>query len=188
MPGFTSLCQGSPWRPALEGGLLRLDGAHTAAQNERGKSGVFNFRISSSIRRQVRGDAGNWAGTAGSPLASPLPEIASLCPHCCNACILSRFSRVCLCETLWTVARQAPLPMGFSRQEYWSGLPCPPLGDLSHPGIKPVSLTSLALAGGFFTTSTTWEAHLCNIQKQLIKSLVRGPEQWFPLQRPGSEL
>lgn len=94
LPGFTSLCQGSPWLPALERGLLRLDGAHTAAQSERGKSGVFNLRISSSIRKGVRGDAGNWAGAAGSPLMSPLPEIASLSPHCCNACILSRFSRV----------------------------------------------------------------------------------------------
>ena len=41
----------------------------------------------------------------------------------------------------WTVARQAPLSMGFSRQEYWSGLPCPPPGDLPDPGIKPRSLT-----------------------------------------------
>ena len=48
--------------------------------------------------------------------------------------------------------------MGFSRQEYWSGFPCPPLGDLSDPGIKPKSLISAALAGRFFTTSTTWEA------------------------------
>ena len=47
--------------------------------------------------------------------------------------------------------------MGFSKQEYWSGLPCPPPGDLSDPGIKPESLTSSALAGGFFTTSAIWE-------------------------------
>ena len=60
--------------------------------------------------------------------------------------------------TPWTVARQAPLSMGFSRQEYWSGLPFPPSGDLPDPGIKPVSLTSPVLAGGFFTTSATWEA------------------------------
>ena len=60
--------------------------------------------------------------------------------------------------TPWTVARQAPLSMGFSRQEYWSGLPCPPPGDLPNPGIEPVSLTSPALAGRFFTTSATWEA------------------------------
>ena len=48
--------------------------------------------------------------------------------------------------------------MGFSRQEYWSQLPCPPLGDLPDPGLEPASLTSPALAGGFFTTSTTWKA------------------------------
>ena len=46
--------------------------------------------------------------------------------------------------------------MGFSRQEYWSGLPCPPPGDLPDPGIEPASLTSSALAGGFSTTSATW--------------------------------
>ena len=59
--------------------------------------------------------------------------------------------------TPWTVACQAPLSMGFSRQEYWSGLPCPPPGDLPDPGIKPASFISPALAGGFFTTSATWE-------------------------------
>ena len=61
--------------------------------------------------------------------------------------------------TPWTVARQAPLSMGFSGQEYQSGLPCPSPGDLPHPGIEPASLMSPALAGGFLTTSTTWEAH-----------------------------
>ena len=61
---------------------------------------------------------------------------------------------------LWTVACQAPLSMGFSRQEYWSGLPCCPPRDLPNPWIELVSLTSLALAGGFFTTSATWEAVL----------------------------
>ena len=57
--------------------------------------------------------------------------------------------------TPWTVARQAPLSMGFSRHEYWSGLPWPPLGVLPDPGIKPKSPASPALAGGAFTTSTT---------------------------------
>ena len=56
--------------------------------------------------------------------------------------------------TLWTVAHQTPLSMGFSRQEYWSGLPCPPPGDLPNLGIKPASLMSPALADGFFTAST----------------------------------
>ena len=66
-------------------------------------------------------------------------------------------SRVWLFATSWTVAHQAPLFMEFSRQEYWSGLPCPPPGNLPNPGIKPVSLKFPALAGRFFTTSTTWE-------------------------------
>ena len=52
----------------------------------------------------------------------------------------------------WTVARQTPKPMGFSRQEYWSGLPSPPPGDLPNPGIEPISPASPALAGRFFTT------------------------------------
>ena len=75
-----------------------------------------------------------------------------------SVCVLSNFSRVRLCVILWTVAHQAPLAMGFSRQEYWSRLPCPPAGDLPDPGIEPVSLTSPALADGFFAISATWEA------------------------------
>ena len=55
--------------------------------------------------------------------------------------------------TLWTTAPQAPLSMGLSRQEYWSGLPCPPVGNLPDPGMELTSLTSPALAGRFFTTS-----------------------------------
>ena len=60
--------------------------------------------------------------------------------------------------TPWTVARQAPLSMGFSRQEYWSGFPRPPPGDLPDPGIQPTSLLSPALTVGFITTSAIWEA------------------------------
>ena len=74
-----------------------------------------------------------------------------------RVCVLSCFSHVQLFATLWTVARQAPLFLGFSRQEHWSGLPCPPPGDLPNPGIQPASLISPALAGEFFTTSATWE-------------------------------
>ena len=62
------------------------------------------------------------------------------------------------CPTLYDpmqLACQAPLSMGISRQEYWSGLPFPSPGDLPDPGIKPVSPFSLALAGGFLTTSAT---------------------------------
>ena len=63
--------------------------------------------------------------------------------------------------TPWTAAYQAPLSMGFFRQEYWSGLPCPPSGDLSDPGIEPAFLRSLHWPGGrFFTTNATWKT-LC---------------------------
>ena len=58
----------------------------------------------------------------------------------------------------WTIAHQTPHSMGFPRQEYWHGLPCPPAGDLPNPGTEPVPLMSPALAGGFFTTNPTWEA------------------------------
>ena len=70
-------------------------------------------------------------------------------------CSLSHFSRVWLFVTLWTLACQAPLSMGFFRQGYWNGLPCPPPGDLPDPGIEPVSP---ALAGKFFITTATREA------------------------------
>ena len=65
---------------------------------------------------------------------------------------------VWLFAALWTIAHQAPLSMEFSRQEYWSGVPFPSLGDLLDPGIKPLSLAFSALADRFFTTSVTWEA------------------------------
>ena len=82
----------------------------------------------------------------------------------------SRFSRVQLCATLWTVACQAPLCMGFSRQEYW-----PPPGDLPYPWIKFVSLRSPALAGGIFTTSATWEFYILD-----CKSSVRPRKSLLP--------
>ena len=70
-------------------------------------------------------------------------------------CTFGHFSCVQLFEILLIVAYQAPLSMGFSRQEPWSGLPCSPPGDLPDTGIEPVSLMSPALTGRFFITSTT---------------------------------
>ena len=67
-------------------------------------------------------------------------------------------THVQLFATSWTKAHQAPLSMGFSKQEYWNGLPFPSPKDLHDPGTDPASLRSPALAGGFFTTSATWEA------------------------------
>ena len=68
------------------------------------------------------------------------------------ACMPNHLSRVRLFVTPWTVAHQTPLVVGFSRQEYWSGLPCPPPGGLPDPGIEPKSLMFPAPACGFFTT------------------------------------
>ena len=78
-------------------------------------------------------------------------------------CVLSHFSHVQLCVTPWTVARQAPLSMGISRQEYWSGQPCPPPGDLPDPGIEPLSLRSPALVGKFPGSSAIWEAQYTHV-------------------------
>ena len=87
--------------------------------------------------------------------------------HNNHACML--FHHVRLFVTVWTITCQVPLSMGFCRQEYWSGSPCPPpAGDLPNPGIEPASFMSPALAGGFFTTSTTWETLIittCEINK-----------------------
>ena len=69
---------------------------------------------------------------------------------CCV--VLSRFTHVRLFVTVWIVSHLAPLSMGFSRKEYWGGLPYPSPGDLPSPGIGPASLMSPSVASGFFTT------------------------------------
>ena len=79
-------------------------------------------------------------------------------PNSLHACMLGCFCHVGLFMTPWTVAHQAPLSRGFSRQEYWRGLPYPPPGDLPDPGIEPTSLRSPTLADGFFITNAIWEA------------------------------
>ena len=98
---------------------------------------------------------------------------------------MGNYMRVCVCvqclscvwlfATPWIVACQAPLSMGFSRQEYWSGLSFPPPGDLPDPGIKPVSP---ALVGGFFTTWATWEAW-GNIQSTNLTVLNLVQSTWW---------
>ena len=65
---------------------------------------------------------------------------------CVCVCVLSCFSHVQLFVTLWSVTHHAPLSMGFSRQEYWNGFPCPPPGDLPSPGIEPRSPSSQAVS------------------------------------------
>ena len=79
--------------------------------------------------------------------------------------VLSCFSPVQLFATPWTTAHQALLSLGYSGQEYWSGLPYLPPGDLPNPGIEFTSLTSPALAGEFFTISTTSKGTLMIVSK-----------------------
>ena len=104
----------------------------------------------------------------------PLACVGKLC-----VCVPSRFSPARLFGTLWTVATQALLSVEFSRQESWSGLPCPPPGDLPDPGIEPVSLMSPALVDGFFTTSATREA--CWEAAEWARSFAPSPAPCLPL-------
>ena len=89
------------------------------------------------------------------PVLSPQPRTIE------HACVCAKSLQLCptLCDSV-DCSHQSPLSMGFCRQEYWNRLPCPPPGDLPNLGIEPMSLMSPALASGFFTTSTMWEAHL----------------------------
>ena len=89
--------------------------------------------------------------------------------------MLSRFSRVQLFATPWTVAHQAPLSAGLFRQGYWSGLPRPPPAEFPDPGIEASSLTRPASAGRFFTTS--WE-HTGESTLQRIPEIVRTVSPW----------
>ena len=75
------------------------------------------------------------------------------------ACLPSCFRLIWLCDPM-AAARQSLLSVGFSRQEHWSGLPCPPPGDLPSPGTEPTSLMSPAPAGEFFTIRATWNARM----------------------------
>ena len=101
--------------------------------------------------------------TTQGPLASKITWLVVVGDGVINAyyralCAMpSHFSRVRLCDPM-RCSLPAHLSMGFSRQEYWNGLPCPPQRDLPNPGCKPTSLTSPVLAGGFFTVSATWKA------------------------------
>ena len=90
-------------------------------------------------------------------------------------------SRVQPFAALWTIALQVSLSMGFTRQEYCSGLSCPPPGDLPDPEVKPTSLISPALASRCFTTSTTWKGQ--QLQRSSPKKLEVQASHWAP--QPG---
>ena len=121
------------------------------------------------MAKAALGNADHWVCTAwdntailcicGGILMSPFSFVMLANTRCfftvryCGQICVFVLSHLWLCVTPWTVAHQASLFMQFSRQEYWSGLPFPPAGDLLNPRIKPMSLTSLALAGRLFTTA-----------------------------------
>ena len=118
---------------------------------------------------RLRGEAGSISGSGrfpgegnGNPLQYSClenPMDRGIWEVAIGAYVLSCFSPSCLFATLWTIAHQASLSVGFSSQEYWSGLPCPPPGELPNPGIEPLSPASPMLAGRFFTTRVTWQIH-----------------------------
>ena len=87
-----------------------------------------------------------------------IPIFLSLLMH---ACIPSRFSHVWLFATLWTVNCQAPLSMRMLQARILEQVVISTLGDLPHPGVKPVSHYASCIAGGLFATSTTWEVQVC---------------------------
>ena len=151
----------SLWTESAEGSLMSI---------------INNFSLTHSFTNQ-----GHWQGVAGRGtwvgcsheaswghglwVEAGLPAVsAAITP----VLLLGRFSCVWLFASPWAVAHQAPLSMECPRQEPWSGLPCPPPGNLPDPGIKPESLTSPALAGEFLTTSPTWEVQTLHLRCQLL--------------------
>ena len=94
--------------------------------------------------------------------------------------MLSHFSHVQLFVTLWTVARQAPLSMGFSRQEYWSGLPCLPPGDLPNPGIETVSPAAPVLQADSLPGKPINNNSIISITKSLFNIISNHEEDEAP--------
>ena len=114
------------------------------------RSEVSERRLSYQGRALMNGISAHTRNPESYRGSWPCDEIARSQPSVNQedvCAVLRHFSCVWLFATLWTVVHQALLSMGFFRQEYWSGLPCPPPGDLPNPGIKPVSLMSPALVG-----------------------------------------
>ena len=107
-------------------------------------------------RRRVKGRAPQRQSAKATERRGPVACVAFACPERC--CVRSHSSHMRHFATPWTVAHQAALSVGFSSQEYWSGVLLLPPGALPDSGIEPRSLSSPALAGGFFPTDATWEA------------------------------
>ena len=141
----------SPWLGTVAGeASCLLVGLYLASSVPKVWSNLSCFGIIPSSREGGAGRAVCPSPGTRVPTSSGLSLLL-----CIFACVLSQFSRVRLFATPWTVACQAPLSMGLSRQEYRSGLPCPPPGHLPDPGMESTFPMSSASAGGFFTPSAT---------------------------------
>ena len=139
------ICAGeTPWTRGLQRGQTRSSewterAANCSAAQERGG---LTLPLPACKGMWVRSEVGKREFCLLSGLLGPQEgDLLSLC-----SAVSDSFA------ALWTVTHQPPLSMGFSRQEYWSGLPFPPWGVLSDLGIEPTSLVAPALTGGFFTT------------------------------------
>ena len=134
-------------------------------RNQTGVSCNWAIREAWSFRLYTTPYLKDWVRGSVLPVLTPLWVLSHriLVVGCLVRTPCMRFMRVKLLSQVqlwmipWTVACQAPLSMGYSSQEYWSGLPSTPPENLPNPGMEPTFLMSPALAGGFFTTSTTWE-------------------------------
>ena len=152
LPAGARTSQGIPW--PLWG-----------SKAQSGFSGVVDFPQKRSPSdsclgrcRDLAAERGWGRAAWGAPVycaGAHLVALSASCPG--HGCMRAQSLKSCpdSFATPWTVARQVSLSMEFSRQEYWSGLPCPSPGDLPNPGIRPMSLGFPALAGKFFTTSDT---------------------------------
>ena len=139
--------------PSCESWLLQLQHCENHRSLEQPSVGMGVGWGGGSVGEGGAGGGGHLRSLS-SPLAFPLGT-----PSVLSVCVCAQLtSHVQLFAAPWTAAHQAPPSMGFSRQEHWTGLPCPSSGDLPNidvgdTGIEPASPTSPALAGGFFTTS-----------------------------------
>ena len=135
---------------------------HAATKSQHGQKETHHTDDSNAFKKErnfcnVQSPCCRNALKASIP--APNQEGACVCADLLQS-MLNCYSRGRLFVTLWTAGHQAPLSMGFSRQKYWSGLPCPPPWNFPHPEMEHERPPSPALAGGFCTTSAIWEAPL----------------------------
>ena len=139
-------------QPHVLSAVQGVGGGHPAEMGSRGLLGQDSQRLRQEVPQEKSDPC--WCGMT-VPLP-PCPEQAS--SGRTRACVRAKSLSVQIFAAPKMVAHQAPLSVGFSRQEYWSGMPRLPPGDLPDPGLQLLSLAAPALAGKFFTTSATWEA------------------------------